>query len=430
MKFKRKDSIKTQIEESSLLGITPVQIVLAVLAAVCAYYGFMMAAVILFLAAVTGLAGKAWTKAAGRNVSLQISVGRNSVFPGDVFPVVFTVNNEKVLPAGWVSMEGYLKKPYVCQPGEELSPYLRNMTAEEKEAEKIPPNEEGEVFRLLCSSIGGYSRSEFKTVWKACRRGLYSLREMKCYTGDSLGIAKCKVRIDSSSKRDIAVYPQLVPVNLSPFIHNIWEGEPNARGVLEDVSLIKLTRPYEEHDSQKKINWRLLARGQEMMTNQYEVIRPKKIHFLFDGESFNGRKSSEEDLENTLSVLASLLLRLDDYGLASGFSFPESRRLPASNIPAAKESVGEVLYRMAEYEMHSPEIRLEGPEKKEVKIYQTSAFKVDGMAEHIARATSCYFVTYDEDSAASSPLLAEMKNVPVKIITYSQLMKLKGRFDA
>ena len=82
---------------------------------------------------------------------------------------------------------------------------------------------------------------------------------------------------------------------------------------MEDLTVIRSTRNYMTTDSLKHINWRLAARGLPLSVNVYEDILPKNVHFLLDGESFGGNVPHWEELEETLSILASEFVLLADY---------------------------------------------------------------------------------------------------------------------
>ena len=149
-----------------------------------------------------------------------------------------------------------------------------------------------------------------------------------------------------------------------------------------------------------------------------------QIHFIFDGESFNGRNPYEAELEDTLSILASLVLELKEKGMDCGFSFPASIRLKPSNIFAGNEGEGEILYRMAEYEMLPPKVTYEVGSKEMIYIFSQSSFDEESIIASLDILGKCYFVTRNEETALRSRFLKKCSDV--KVLTYEDLNKLKG----
>lgn len=399
---------KLNTESVAVVSWWPVQLGLLLAAAAVSGSGFDIPAMILFGAAIFGAVCRIWSVLSCRNLSVRVDTPKTGIFPENEAIVKITVKNDKFLPVPWIDGEMILEKPAAMDPGEKLL------------------GRDGEKFNVRCCRIGSHSHSSFDTQWTAVRRGIINLRKINFFTGDGFGFVKAAVQPDLSGTREIAVYPKLVHVDIESFIRNMWEGENSPKGILEDVSLIKLTRPYEEHDSLKKINWRMLARGQELTAKQYEVIRPRKIHFIFDGESFNGREPHEDELEETLSILASLLMRLDEWGMECGFSFPATRRLRASDIFPGGDTSREILYRMAEYQMIQPEYKAEASNTDERIFYAPSYFNEENIVTGWQQLGKVWFVTFDRDSAAESRMLKKLRGFPVNVLTFEELTRLKG----
>lgn len=64
--------------------------------------------------------------------------------------------------------------------------------------------------------------------------------------------------------------------------------------------------------------------------NQYQVVTPDSVLFLFDAPSFAG---AAEALEEALSTLASLLVALRRRGVAVGLALGKSAHFPARLVP-------------------------------------------------------------------------------------------------
>ncbi len=420
----QENQYRPQREEASLMAITLIQIGLLVLVAVSVFKSELVIGAVLLGIALIGIIGRIWAGATAKRLYVSVRADKIRMFPGDKTKLTYRVKNEKLLPVLWVDVFQPLDNPVCMEPvDEDGTSCLREMTRDEREMYKAEAGTK--IFCQRCSMIGGYKTVGFDTSWQAKRRGLYRLNNTRIYTGDGFGTTNYRLSLASNSQTQFAIYPRIVPVSTEPFQLNMWEGESGSKGTVEDLSLIKSTRPYESTDSLKKINWRLVARGQGLAVNQYEVIRPKAIHFIFDGESFNGLIPKTDALEETLSILASLLLRLTDNEMECGFSFPETRRLPGENIFAEEGSVGKILYRMAEYQLKLP-VKVRNQETgMEEEVLGPPVFLEEEILEKGHQIGKYYFVTFNERTAAASTLLKKLEKRPLKVLTYGQLSMLK-----
>ena len=425
-KEEKRTARKFQREETSILGLTLIQAALVILSAVAVHYGQPLLSAALFFPALLGFCGRLWAKAAVKNVSIRVKAKKSRMFPGDETVLNYQIKNNKLLPLLWADILQPLKKPVCMRPvGKDGENLADRMDGSEKVMFGILPEETEEIFRQRCSMIGGWKTVRFATKWKAERRGIYILDQTRIYVGDGFHIARYRMRPAAGSQKNFVIYPQIIPVDTEAFLKNMWEGDTGSKGVLEDVSVIRLTRPYASTDSLKRMNWRLVARGQGMSVNQYEVISPQEIHIIFDGESFNGTVFREKELELTLSILASLLLRLQERSMECGFSFPATERLDGANIFAGEGNTGEILYRMAEYQPCRPVTRKNEQTWKEETVYQPSRFQEESLLEGSQPIGKYYFITFDRKSAADSALLKKMKNRPVEVMTFQSLCKLR-----
>ena len=132
-------------------------------------------------------------------------------------------------------------------------------------------------------------------------------------------------------EKRVAVYPKLVGVSVDKVLQDMWDTHSTLYGYLEDVTLLRSVRGYLPSDPAKRINQRLLARGQGLMINQYEIVTPTDVLFILDTASFAGQ--DPEHLETTLSVLASLLVGLCRRKIQVGLAVPASTYFPEMFVP-------------------------------------------------------------------------------------------------
>lgn len=436
-------------EEGTILSLTLIQVILLILVAAAVSAGQLLLAMVLLGMVLLAAAGRIWARMTARKLTVRLRASKTRMFPGDEAVLTYEVKNQKALPVLWVDVIQPLAAPVCMGPvAEDGQQRIRKMSSEERMVFRIGEGQEGLLFQERCSMIGSYRTAAFDTRWRALQRGVYTLENTRIYTGDGFGLTRYRLPLAAGSQRRFVVYPAIVPVDADQFMKNLWEGESGARGVMEDPSVIKLTRPYENSDSLKRINWRLLARGQGLAVNQYEVISPRAIHFIFDGESFRGHGG--QVLEDVLSILASLILRLSERGMDCGFTFPKTDTMAAVNlfVGRGEESAGgylaggtgtasgggvtgDILYRMAAYQLRQPVI-VSGSEAEasgisgEEKRYLPSVFPEEELLEGGMQIGAYYYITYDKKSAAASSLLPKMNRagIPVEVLTYEELKKI------
>lgn len=416
-----KESVPVR-EDISLLSVSVILAVLLGLTAAAAAGGEKTLAVLFFGMFLIGVLGRIWAYLTVQHLRIRMKAHKTRMFPGDETCLFWQITNRKGLPVLWVDVT--LPLP-VHGP---LRPADGNTVRDEKK----------DRYCQRCSLIGGWQEAAFETRWKAVHRGICTLEDGRYYTGDGLGITQYCLQAEAGSQKTFAVYPKLVPVRTEFFLKNMWEGDAGGHGAAEDLSVIRLVRPYQYGDGLKQINWRMMARGQGMMVNQYEAISPRAIHFIFDGESWQTCENGQHvlyrrSLEESLEILASLMLRLKEKGMECGFSFPETDRLPSVSLFAGGgagsspdgDLTGEILFRMAEYEPKHPVMARGESEIQDSLHTFPSVLQEDVLLHGSHNVGKYYFITYNEESAAASQLLTRMEGRSVEVLTADQLYGMK-----
>ena len=158
------------------------------------------------------------------------------------------------------------------------------------------------------------------------------------------------------------------------------------------MTVIKSTRDYQNSDSLKHINWRLLARALPMKVNIYEDILPKSIHILFDGESFSENNIHEKEMELAISVIASEIVSLQEHEMKCYLSICKSYRQEAICIPP-ESGIKEALYSLASYTPLEPKRDSSGV----YILKQKSEFDVDATIRTSLVVGHFFYFTYDRD---------------------------------
>ena len=212
------------------------------------------------------------------------------------------------------------------------------------------------------------------------------------------------------------VYPKIQPVRTELFLRDLWDSQWGGRGYMEDVTVLKSARPYQGADSWKRINWRMAARQQQLQVNLFETILPRAAHFILDGQSF---LEDPEGLEDALSLLASVCLRLGEAGVPCGLSLPGGADHPPRNLFAADGAAPEdLLFALAEYRLREAPAWLR--EEEELEPYRLSGFDRDGLLRGSSRAGRICLLTREMESFRCWSLLEGLEAASLMVLTYRE----------
>jgi len=154
---------------------------------------------------------------------------------------------------------------------------------------------------------------------------------MSLRSGDGFGMSQSMQEINTG-EHYFVVWPKIVPVDTAPFFRNVWLGGLGRKGHIEDPTVMQGQRDYAPGDPWKRINWRVAARTDELMVRIFETVLPSTVHFVLDVASFMGLSEDDNELEECLSVLASLILELGVAGINCGLSLPRGKGLPTVDL--------------------------------------------------------------------------------------------------
>ncbi len=394
---------------SSTLTSLPALALALALSAVCTLIGLGGAAVALMLVFLLGGCARLWGELALRKLSLTVNCQQDGVFPGQTLAFELRICNDKLLPLAWLELSFPLSPDLCLMPEETRTP---------DDWEKAALREEGYSEELLgekrLSLCLWYETLEFTSVWTARHRGIYSISGWRLRTGDGFGMSQVEQAVNSDEVRQFAVYPALTPVTVEPFLRNLWNADTGTRGVMEDTTVIRSTREYQPGDQFRHINWRLAARCQPLSVNVYEDVLPRSIHFLLDGESFGGPTPCTEELEETLSVLASVLVGLSEAHVACGLS------LCKGMAPAMHRSIGEdifpLLRMLAAWQPGPPLMDEDG---KHV-LQRTAEFDMQALLEESGRVGRFYYIACDSGMLEQQPLLRKLDSTCLTLLTWEE----------
>ncbi|MCC8128320.1 MAG: DUF58 domain-containing protein [Clostridiales bacterium] len=363
----------------------------------------------LMLVFLLGACARLWGALALRRLSLTVNSRQTGVFPGQTLTFDLRIHNDKLLPLAWMELSFPLSPDLCMTPEETRSP---------DDWEQAVLKAQGYSVRLLGEKklplCLWYETLEVSSVWTARRRGIYSISGWRLRTGDGFGMSQVEQEVNPDDVRQFAVYPALTSVTVEPFLRNLWNADTGARGVMEDVTVIRSTRDYQPGDQVRHINWRLTARCQPLSVNVYEDVLPRSVHFLLDGESFGGPAPHWEEMEETLSVLASVLVGLSEVQVACGLSVCRGA------APAMHRGIGEDIFpllRMLAAWKPAPPLK-EGESSRILR--RTAAFDRHALLEEAGRVGRFYYIAYSSEMLEQQPVLRSLDSSCMTLLTWQE----------
>lgn len=283
--------------------------VLAVLTGAAAY--FRIPALEAFLAAVLLLAAAAfvWGRRALKKLRVELHGGDRCGFPGEILEAEGSVCNQKLLPLVWLE----LRWPGAAARG------LAPAEPETENADDGTASELTENFAWLMP----HQTLHWKQRALAVRRGAYPLRRVALCSGDGFGLSVHSETVRAEGGARFVVYPALIPVEPGALMRVLRELERAKNGMFTDRTLLAAVRDWREGDSYRDINWRVLARTDEVQVNVREKLDARRLCLVPDLDSFSKleektvdgvvkqvRRADGEALERMLSLAASLVTEL------------------------------------------------------------------------------------------------------------------------
>ncbi|HWR11970.1 MAG TPA: DUF58 domain-containing protein [Rectinemataceae bacterium] len=216
-------------------------------------------------------------------LDVALSCDGDRFFCGDSFTLRAEIANNKILPV-WMRLT--LKHPEALKP-------------------LVAEGVEGESGLLPFEKISG------SWSFSAERRGAHNLGPAILTAGDILDLYR-KEKI-LSFKREIIVYPRLVPIGELELPFRDYFGIHPSKGIIEDPAWYEGTREYTGNKPARNIHWKASARLDILQEKIFEPTTHQKIFFLMDGEGFR-RAEDKDGFERALEMLASLATRFAERG--------------------------------------------------------------------------------------------------------------------
>lgn len=258
---------------------------------------------ILFIVAFIGVQGLLYKKGIFDRVEVTRGFDRHGAFPGEKVVYELSIENRKLLPLTWVSID---EKMY---SGLEF----------EVKTKTQPINEEIYLHNTMLSLLP-YQKVIRRYDLRAVKRGYYQLKQLTMTSTNMLGTEEYSVEKDIYAS--VAVYPRLRALEDSLVPANTIQGDISVkRWIIEDPMIITGVRSY-NNDSLKSINWKATARHQKLLVNKYDYTADKKVMVILNLEKqeYDLKKEDLLTVESAIEVCASLAAALQETGIPVGFA--------------------------------------------------------------------------------------------------------------
>ena len=402
-------------------GIGGFSSILVSLPCICAFFAItviasifqqaLIASFCLFVFLIGGLS-RLWGYFSVRKVTADIYAQSKHMFIGDETEVSFDIQNEKLLPLIWLELLLPMPRRECFMPEDDFE--IIEVTMQEAEVWAF-----GKALKKRFAFLMSRERLTFSGKWVAKRRGLYQVDSLVLRTGDGFGLTQSQAVIPLTKMPTFVVYPQIRTVDITQFLAMQWDGTGGEKGFIDDLTVMRGMRKYEAGDSWKHINWRMAARKQGLNINLYETVTPKAIHFILDGESFCTASEENFELEETISILASILVRLTEAKILCGLSVPHSKHMPHTDIPATTE-IAELLTALSNYDLLNIKEEREGADSKEV-VFLPSNFDVQSLIRKAQNAGRTYYIAKDAKELRLRGFPQRLDKTKLALLTYHEI---------
>lgn len=238
------------------------------------------------------------------DVTINRSFSSPGVFPGDKLVYEMSVENRKLLPLTWVSID----EKFYSGVEFEVKTKIQEL------------NEEIYIHNTMLTLLP-YQRVTRRYNLRAKKRGYYQIKQISMTSTNMLGTEEYNVEKEIPAY--VAVYPNIR--NLDGAIipaHTIQGDFSVKRWIIEDPMVITGVRDYSGNDSLKNVNWKATAKNQKLLVNKYDYTADKKIMIILNLERAEHSLVKEDItvLEAAIEVCASLAAMVNGTGIPVGFA--------------------------------------------------------------------------------------------------------------
>lgn len=178
-----------------------------------------------------------WARGLARSLRFEREMRFGWAQVGDRLEERFTLTNEFVLPATWVTVQDHSTLPA--------------------------------HYASVATGVDSSSTSQWKVNTRCTRRGVYRLGGTTLETGDPLGMYT--ITMEDPTAQTLAVMPPVVALPHFLILSSGWsgEGQPHRHALQETINTSH-TRPIQPGDPVRLIHWRTTARQGDFYVRQFD----------------------------------------------------------------------------------------------------------------------------------------------------------------
>ena len=178
-----------------------------------------------------------WVRGLARSLSFEREMRFGWAQVGDRLEERFTLTNEFVLPATWVTVQDHSTLP--------------------------------DHYASVATGVDVASTSQWKVNTRCTRRGVYTLGGTTLETGDPLGMYT--ITMEDPTSQTLAVMPPVVALPHFQILSSGWAGEGKPiRHALQETINTSHTRAMQPQDPVRLIHWKTTARHNNFYVRQFE----------------------------------------------------------------------------------------------------------------------------------------------------------------
>lgn len=225
-------------------------------------------------------------------------------FPGDKVTYELAIENRKLLPLTWVSIDEKLHSGLEFEVRTNIQPL----------------NEDMYIHNSMLSILP-YQKVVRRYLLKAVKRGFYQLKNLSMTSTNMLGTEEYSM--EKEVYASLAVYPKLRDLRGALIPANTTQGDFSVkRWIIEDPMVITGVRAYSGNDSLKSINWKATAKNQQLLVNKYDFTADKRVMMILNLErqEYTLQEEDIQTIEAAIEVCASMAELLHETGIPFGFA--------------------------------------------------------------------------------------------------------------
>ena len=369
-----------------------------------------------------GILARLWSHSALYHVESEIDADSATIFAGDMVEITYSITNRKILPLVWLEFVQYLPSSGCMEPADAAEIRRAQIPAREadarmdeyrrkvQEAKDHPTDPPTEVERpdltrpaytKRFAFVLWHQQMHWQATWRALHRGIYPINHVLLQSGDGFGLSQVEAVTPVKLPPTYVVYPKIVPVKSAFFLTNLWQAQQGKAGYVEDCTIIRSERDYQNGDPWKRIDWRVAARGGGLQVKLYETIQPRMVHFLLDAASLLQKDAGV--LEEAISLVASLIVKLESSGNHCGLSLPATDLQDEINLyPNEQTTKDSLLFCLARFEWAE-------------EIHPLSPDNLAGSREQMGQG---YLVTYRAQEHSVLSLLESLGGLGLTVLSW------------